>query len=161
MEIESIVAQNFESVIQILAAAFVDDPVCRCLYPDLRQYSVSFPDKQIRLTQPLDWRGLAGCSHFEVAIKGLSLSRGTIKHSLDHAWRHGMDTLDREWETCSGPDRPDFCAVAHRKHGRAHHGRQEDAMKSVGNHKGCRSQLSDQFLPGAGRGIGNVHCPTI
>lgn len=103
-EIEWIDAQNYESVIPVLMSAFADDPVFRDPYLDLRQYFVSLPDKQIRSTQPLDWRGLASCSHFEVAVKGLSLSRGKIKHSLDHAWRHGMDTFDRKRETCSGLD---------------------------------------------------------
>jgi GNAT superfamily N-acetyltransferase len=44
MLIEPVDAQNFESVLALLTAAFVDDPVCRYLYPDLRQYFSSFPE---------------------------------------------------------------------------------------------------------------------
>ena len=60
MEIERADEQNFESVIALLTAAFVDDPVCRHLYPDLRQYFVHFPEYLRIFAEP----GLAlGCTH--------------------------------------------------------------------------------------------------
>ena len=60
MEIELADEQNFESVIALLTAAFVDDPVCRHLYPDLRQYFVHLPEYLRVFAEP----GLAmGCTH--------------------------------------------------------------------------------------------------
>lgn len=60
MQIEPVDAQHFESVIALLTAAFVDDPVCRHLYPDLRQYFVHFPEYLRIFAEP----GLAlGCTH--------------------------------------------------------------------------------------------------
>lgn len=65
MEIEPVDAQNFESVIALLTAAFVDDPVCRHLYPDLRQYFVHLPEYLRVFAEP----GLAlGCTHLAQAL---------------------------------------------------------------------------------------------
>jgi GNAT superfamily N-acetyltransferase len=65
MQIEPADAQNFESVISLLTAAFLDDPVCRYLYPDLRQCFRHFPDFLRIFAEP----GLAlGCTHL---VKGL------------------------------------------------------------------------------------------
>lgn len=59
MEIEPVDEQNFESVIALLTAAFVDDPVCRHLYPDIRQYFEHLPEYLRIFAEP----GLArGCT---------------------------------------------------------------------------------------------------
>lgn len=44
MEIEPTAVPNLESVIAILTAAFVNDPVCHHFYPDLQKYFVHFPE---------------------------------------------------------------------------------------------------------------------
>ena len=60
MDTEPVDAKRFESVIALLTAAFVDDPVCRYLYPDLRQYFAHMPDYLRIFAEP----GLAlGCTH--------------------------------------------------------------------------------------------------
>lgn len=65
MEIEPVDAQNFESVSALLTAAFVDDAVCRYLYPDLRQHFEHFPAYLRVFAEP----GLApGCTHL---VQGL------------------------------------------------------------------------------------------
>lgn len=65
MEIASVDAQNFQSVIALLTAAFVNDPVSRHLYPDLRQFFKFFPEYLRLYAEP----GLAlGCTHL---VQGL------------------------------------------------------------------------------------------
>ena len=60
MEIELADKENFESVIALLTASFVNDPVCRYLYPDLRQYFEHLPEYLRIFAEP----GLAqGCTH--------------------------------------------------------------------------------------------------
>lgn len=59
MEIEPVDEQNFESVIALLTAAFVDDPVCRHFYPNILQYFRYFPEFLRIFAEP----GLAlGCT---------------------------------------------------------------------------------------------------
>jgi GNAT superfamily N-acetyltransferase len=60
MQIAPIASDQFESVAALLMAAFVDDPVCRYLYPDLRLYFHHMPEYLRLFADP----GLAqGCTH--------------------------------------------------------------------------------------------------
>ncbi|MBS0125092.1 GNAT family N-acetyltransferase [Thetidibacter halocola] len=44
MDIHPARVDQFDQVVSLLTVAFVDDPVCRYLYPDLGQYLRHFPD---------------------------------------------------------------------------------------------------------------------